>query len=95
MSTVRGVCSPFQRRGLACASLCCRRRRRPPLRGQRGNGARALPSQTAAIAGAGDPGHLNPAISTAEPIDAVAGSPSNGLVELDRDGELVPELAEA
>lgn len=49
----------------------------------------------AVIAVSGDPGHLNPAISTAGPIHAVAGSIFNGLVELDERGSPSPELAEA
>jgi len=50
---------------------------------------------TAVIAVSGDPGHLNPAISTAGPLHAVAGSLYNGLVGLDRDGNPVPDLAQA
>lgn len=56
--------------------------------------ARASP-QTAVIAVGGDPGHLNPAISTAGPLHAVAASLFNGLVALDRDGNPVPDLAES
>lgn len=48
---------------------------------------------TAVVAVAGDPGHLNPAISTAGPLHAVAGSLFNGLVALDRDGQPQPDLA--
>jgi peptide/nickel transport system substrate-binding protein len=48
---------------------------------------------TAVIAVAGDPGHLNPAISTAGPLHAVAGSLYNGLVALERDGTPRPDLA--
>jgi peptide/nickel transport system substrate-binding protein len=48
----------------------------------------------AVVAVAGDPGHLNPAISTAGPLHAVAGSLYNGLVALDRDGAPRPDLAE-
>lgn len=56
----------------------------------------AFPSGGAAvIAVSGDPGHLNPAISTAGPIHAVAGSMFNGLVELDESGSPSPDLAEA
>lgn len=51
--------------------------------------------QTAVIAVAGDPGHLNPAISTAGPLHAVAASLFNGLVALDRDGNPQPDLAES
>ena len=40
---------------------------------------------TAVVAVSGDPGHLNPAISTAGPLHAIAGSLFNGLVALDRD----------
>ncbi|WP_439572075.1 ABC transporter substrate-binding protein [Phreatobacter sp.] len=53
------------------------------------------PSETAVIAVGGDPGHLNPAISTAGPLHAVAASLFNGLVALDPDGNPVPELAES
>ena len=49
---------------------------------------------TAVIAVAGDPGHLNPAISTAGPLHAVAGSLFNGLVVLDEAGTPQPDLAE-
>ncbi|MFN3852863.1 MAG: ABC transporter substrate-binding protein [Phreatobacter sp.] len=52
-------------------------------------------SGTAVIAVGGDPGHLNPAISTAGPLHAVAASLFNGLVALDRDGNPVPDLAES
>lgn len=58
--------------------------------------AAAIAQQTggnAVIAVAGDPGHLNPAISTAGPLHAVAGSLFNGLVALDEDGSPVPDLA--
>ena len=48
---------------------------------------------TAIVGVAGDPGHLNPAISTAGPLHAVAGSLYNGLVALDRDGTPLPDLA--
>jgi peptide/nickel transport system substrate-binding protein len=48
---------------------------------------------TAVIAVSGDPGHLNPAISTAGPLHAVAGSLYNGLVALDREGTPRPDLA--
>lgn len=48
---------------------------------------------TAVIAVAGDPGHLNPAISTAGPLHAVAGSLFNGLVALDEAGNPEPDLA--
>jgi peptide/nickel transport system substrate-binding protein len=50
---------------------------------------------TAVIAVAGDPGHLNPAISTAGPLHAVAGSLFNGLVALDEAGQPEPDLAES
>ncbi len=50
---------------------------------------------TAVIAVAGDPGHLNPAISTAGPLHAVAGSLFNGLVALDEAGGPIPDLAES
>ncbi|UPY35626.1 ABC transporter substrate-binding protein [Sediminicoccus sp. KRV36] len=48
---------------------------------------------TAVIAVAGDPGHLNPAISTAGPLHAIAGSLFNGLVALDEAGHPEPDLA--
>jgi peptide/nickel transport system substrate-binding protein len=48
---------------------------------------------TAVVAVSGDPGHLNPAISTAGPLHAVAGSLYNGLVALDRDGTPRADLA--
>ncbi|PTM46631.1 ABC transporter substrate-binding protein [Phreatobacter oligotrophus] len=47
----------------------------------------------AIIAIQGDPGHFNPAISTAGPLHAVAGSLYNGLVALDRQGNPQPDLA--
>ncbi|MFN8720007.1 MAG: ABC transporter substrate-binding protein [Rhodospirillales bacterium] len=47
----------------------------------------------AVVAVSGDPGHFNPAISTAGPLHAVAGSLYNGLVALDRAGDPVPDLA--
>ncbi|MBR0648660.1 ABC transporter substrate-binding protein [Roseomonas terrae] len=50
---------------------------------------------TAVIAVSGDPGHLNPAISTAGPLHAVAGSLFNGLVSLDEAGMPQPDLAES
>ncbi|CAH0200199.1 ABC transporter substrate-binding protein [Roseomonas sp. CECT 9278] len=49
----------------------------------------------AVIAVAGDPGHLNPAISTAGPLHAVAASLFNGLVALDEAGMPQPDLAES
>lgn len=49
----------------------------------------------AVIAVAGDPGHLNPAISTAGPVHAVADSLFNGLVALNEAGNPVPDLAES
>lgn len=48
---------------------------------------------TAVVAVSGDPGHLNPAISTAGPLHAVADSMFNGLVALDRKGNPRPDLA--
>jgi peptide/nickel transport system substrate-binding protein len=48
---------------------------------------------TAVVAVAGDPGHLNPAISSAGPLHAIADSIFNGLVALDRDGVPKPDLA--
>eukprot|EP01036_Dinobryon_divergens_P000665 gene665-859_t len=53
----------------------------------------AQDSRTAIVAVSGDPGHLNPAISTAGPLHAVADSLFNGLVSLDRDGTVRPDLA--
>ena len=51
------------------------------------------PANTAVIAISGDPGHLNPAISTAGPLHAVADSMFNGLIALGRDGKVGPDLA--
>jgi peptide/nickel transport system substrate-binding protein len=48
---------------------------------------------TAIVAVGGDPGHLNPAISSAGPLHAIADSIFNGLVALDRDGTPRPDLA--
>lgn len=48
---------------------------------------------TAVVAVSGDPGHLNPAISSAGPLHAIADSMFNGLVTLDRDGTPRPDLA--
>lgn len=53
------------------------------------------PATTVVIAVPGDPGHLNPAISTAGPLHAVADSLFNGLVALDRDGNVMPDLAQS
>ncbi|ROP81125.1 peptide/nickel transport system substrate-binding protein [Stella humosa] len=55
----------------------------------------ALPAAATTLVAAipGDPGHLNPAITTASPVHAVADSVFNGLVALDRDGNPVPDLA--
>lgn len=53
------------------------------------------PGGTAVVAVSGDPGHLNPAISTAGPLHAVADSLFNGLVALGRDGAVQPDLARA
>lgn len=52
-------------------------------------------ADTAIIAVPTDPGHLNPAISTAGPLHAVADSMFNGLVALGRDGQVRPDLARA
>ncbi|MFZ5782662.1 MAG: ABC transporter substrate-binding protein [Pseudomonadota bacterium] len=52
-------------------------------------------TDTAVIAVPADPGHLNPAISTAGPLHAVADSMFNGLVSLGGDGEVQPDLARA
>jgi peptide/nickel transport system substrate-binding protein len=61
-----------------------------------GNGAFAQQGGgTAVIAVVGDPGQLNPAISTAGPLHAVADSMFNGLITLDRDGNAQPDLARA
>jgi peptide/nickel transport system substrate-binding protein len=49
----------------------------------------------AVVAVSGDPGHLNPAISTAGPLHAVANSLFNGLIALDRDGSPTPDLAKS
>jgi peptide/nickel transport system substrate-binding protein len=49
----------------------------------------------AVIAVVADPGHLNPAITTASNVHAVADSMFNGLVALDRDLLPVPDLAES
>ena len=56
-------------------------------------GGAAAGDGTLVIAVPGDPGHLNPAISTASPVHAVADSIFNGLVALDRDLAPVPDLA--
>lgn len=55
----------------------------------------AVPADAATLVAAvpGDPGHLNPAITTASPVHAVADSVFNGLVALDRDGNPIPDLA--
>ncbi|BDG74296.1 ABC transporter substrate-binding protein [Roseomonas fluvialis] len=74
---------PRRTLALLLALLCAT----PALGQQRGG--------TAVIAVAGDPGHLNPAISTAGPLHAVAGSLFNGLVALDEVGGPVPDLAES
>ena len=60
-----------------------------------GGWAADVPRQagTAIVAVGGDPGHLNPAISSAGPLHAVADSIFNGLVALDRDGTPLPDLA--
>lgn len=47
------------------------------------------------VAVAGDPGHLNPAISTAGPLHTVADSLYNGLVALDAEGTPQPDLAKS
>lgn len=48
---------------------------------------------TLVVAVSADPGHLNPGISTAAAVHAVADSMFNGLVALDQDGNPVPDLA--
>lgn len=53
----------------------------------------ATRNSTAVIAVSADPGQLNPAISTASPVHAVADSLFNGLVTLDREGNVGPDLA--
>lgn len=53
----------------------------------------ASSEDTAVVAVSGDPGHLNPAISTAGPLHTVADSLYNGLVALDREGTPRPDLA--
>ena len=50
---------------------------------------------TAVIAVVADPGQLNPGITTASNVHAVADSMFNGLVALDRDLVAVPDLAES
>jgi peptide/nickel transport system substrate-binding protein len=52
-------------------------------------------AETATIAVAADPGHLNPAISTAGPLHAVAAPMFSGLVALGEDGAPEPDLAES
>lgn len=42
-----------------------------------------------------DPGQLNPAITTAGAVHSAAELMYNGLVEIDENGKLVPELAES
>lgn len=58
-----------------------------------GNGVAQVRGGTAVIAVQADPGHLNPAISTAANVHAVADSLFNALVELDRDVRPQPDLA--
>lgn len=59
-------------------------------------GARAQsPANTLVVAVQADPGHLNPAISTASPVHAVADSLFNGLVALDADTNPLPDLAQS
>src|SRR6516164_7070483 len=50
---------------------------------------------TVVVAVIADPGHLNPAITTASNVHAVADSLFNGLVALDRELRPVPNLAES
>ena len=50
---------------------------------------------TAVVAVIADPGQLNPAITTASNVHAVADSLFNGLVELDRQLQPLPDLAES
>lgn len=57
--------------------------------------AQRMTQRTAVVAVGGDPGHLNPAISTAGPLHAVAGSLFNGLVALDEAGRPEPDLAQS
>jgi peptide/nickel transport system substrate-binding protein len=64
--------------------------------GTSGCGARPRPPGTTAVIAIGtDPGHFNPAITTAAQVHAVADSLYNGLVALDRNGEPRPDLAES
>ena len=57
--------------------------------------ATVRPVGGALLAGtASEPGHLNPAITTAGNVHAVTASLFNGLVGLDQNAEPVPELAE-
>jgi peptide/nickel transport system substrate-binding protein len=58
-----------------------------PAQPQRGG------SGTAVIALSGDPGHLNPAISTNAAVQQVSNSMFNGLVALDQRGMPLPDLA--
>jgi peptide/nickel transport system substrate-binding protein len=74
-----------------------------------GTGQAVAPTTTAATTAAGapkrggtlvvsagtDPGHLNPAITTAGGTHFVAGSLYNGLVDLDKDFKPAPDLAES
>jgi peptide/nickel transport system substrate-binding protein len=55
----------------------------------------AQETNTLVVAVQADPGHLNPAISTASPVHAVADSIFNGLVALDAEVSPVPDLAES
>jgi peptide/nickel transport system substrate-binding protein len=55
----------------------------------------ALANGTAVVAVGADPGHLNPAVSTAGPLHAVAAPIFQGLVRLGEDGNAEPDLAES
>ena len=61
-----------------------------------GSGFAQTPTRggTAVIVVQGDPGHLNPAISTGGHVHAVADSLYNALIELDRDLKPQPDLAQ-
>jgi peptide/nickel transport system substrate-binding protein len=57
-------------------------------------GAFAQAPNTLVVAVQADPGQLNPAISTASPVHAVADSIFNGLVALDAETNPLPDLAQ-
>jgi peptide/nickel transport system substrate-binding protein len=76
-----GVCAAAVVAGLAAAAMAAQD---APARGG-----------TAVVAITADPGHLNPAITTAGPTHTAAEILYNGLLGLDERGEPVPELAES